>query len=92
MSEFNKWEKKPPIIDESSLESLENEICSEHGKVFKKAKKKNKPRIISYSSTESSEDEEIVKICWIFSFDFILQRKCKVIFDTVFRGLYFLRI
>ena len=49
--------KKPPIISETSSESSENEICSEHSEVVKAKKKKS--RIISYSSTESSEDEEI---------------------------------
>ena len=76
------------IIDEISSESSENKICSEHSKVFKKAKK-IKPRIISYSSTELSEDEEIVKFCWIFSFDFILQHKCKVIFAMVLEDYIF---
>ena len=61
MTKPNRKRKKPPIIDETSSESSENEICSEHSEVFKA--KKIKPRIISYSSTESSEDEEIVKIC-----------------------------
>ena len=52
-----KKRKKPPIISETSLESSENEICSEHSEVVKAKKKKS--RIISYSSIESSEDEGI---------------------------------
>ena len=52
-----KKRKKPPIISETSSESSENEICSEHSEVVKAKKKKS--RIISYSSTESSEDEGI---------------------------------
>ena len=52
-----KKRKKPPIISEALSESSENEICSEHSEVVKA--KKNKSGIISYSSTESSEDEGI---------------------------------
>ena len=49
-----KKRKKPPIIAETSSE---NEICSQHNEMVKAKKKKS--RIISYSSTESSEDEGI---------------------------------
>ena len=52
-----KKRKKPPIISETSSESSENEICSEHSEMVKAKKKKS--RIISYSSTESSEVEGI---------------------------------
>ena len=52
--------KKSPIIDETSLESSENEIYSEHSEVFKKAKK-IKPRNISYQPNH--HEDEIVKIC-----------------------------
>ena len=51
-----KKRQKQPIISETS-ESSENEVCSEHSEVVKANKKKS--RIISYSSTESSEDEGI---------------------------------
>ena len=52
-----KKRKKPPIICETSSESSDNKICNEHSEVVKAKKKKS--RIISYSSTESSEDEGI---------------------------------
>ena len=52
-----KKRKKPPIMSETSSESSENEICSEYSEVVKA--KKRKSRIITYSSTESSEDEGI---------------------------------
>ena len=52
-----KKREKSPIISETSSESSENEICSEHSEVVKAKKKKS--RIISYSSTELSEDEGI---------------------------------
>ena len=63
-----KKRKKPPIISETSSESSENEICSEHSEVVKAKKKKS--RIISYSSAESSEDEGIWKLA---NLDFLVR-------------------